>query len=75
MMSTRPATTTATALPHVEAGLAGLTHAASAAERPAYRYAGDGHWLPANAAAHEECRRWNEYAERVTRLSAARRRA
>ncbi len=31
-------------------------------ERPQYRYAGDGRFLPANEAAREECRRWNHYA-------------
>ena len=33
--------------------------------RPAYRYVGDGRFLPANEAAHEECRRWNAWADDV----------
>ncbi len=38
---------------------------------PAYAYVGNGRWLPANKAAHEEIRRWNEYAAMVTARSAA----
>jgi len=42
-------------------------------ERPVYRYAGEGRFLPANDAAREECRRWNDYAsiwnERTARRS------
>jgi len=33
------------------------------AERTAYVYVGNGKFEPANAAAHEECRRWNTYAD------------
>ena len=32
-------------------------------EQPAYRYAGDGKFEPANAAAHEEVRCWNDFAD------------
>ncbi len=34
-------------------------------ESPAYRYAGNGTFLPANAAAHEECRRFNAWVDEV----------
>jgi len=37
-----------------------------ATQEPQYRPAGDGRFLPANRAAREECRRWNEYAEAWT---------
>jgi len=51
---------------------AGTTLAAPLVEdRPAYRYEGDGRWLPANEAAHEECRLWNAYAAMITARSAA----
>jgi hypothetical protein len=36
-----------------------------AAERPTYRYAGDGRFLPDNQAAIEECRRFNVWADQV----------
>jgi len=42
-----------------------------AAERAAYAYVGDGKFEPANAAAHDECARWNEYATMMTARSAA----
>jgi hypothetical protein len=38
-------------------------------DQPAYRYGGDGRFHPANHAAHEEVRQWNEYAERVMRAA------
>jgi len=43
-----------------------------AKDRPAYRYEGDGRWLPANEAAHEECRLWNAYADTMNARTAAR---
>jgi len=52
------ATTTAAASQDAGAG------ATLFSERPQYTYAGDGRWLPANQAAHDECRRWNAYADR-----------
>ncbi len=61
------ATTTATALSHVEAGPAVLL----VEEQPAYRYMGDGRFEPANAAAHAECAAWNTYAAMITARSAA----
>jgi len=36
-----------------------------AAESAAYVYVGNGKFEPANAAAHEECRRWNAWVEEV----------
>jgi len=35
-----------------------------AAERPTYRYAGEGRFLPNNQAAIEECAAWNTFADR-----------
>jgi len=32
--------------------------------RPAYRYVGDGRWLPSNQAALDECAAWNTFADR-----------
>ena len=46
-----------------------------AEEQPAYHYAGDGRFLPANAAAHEECRRFNAWADTVNARTAATRSA
>ncbi len=64
----RPTTVTTTKAPaSQDAGAA----AEIAAERPTYRYAGDGRFLPANAAAVEECAAWNEYAGRIMARSAA----
>ncbi len=60
-MRALPATTTTTItsapLPPHEVGAA-----VALDERPQYRYAGDGRFLPANEPAREECWRWNEYA-------------
>jgi len=68
-MSSVPATPTTmtTALPHIEAGLAGPTHD----NQPQYRHVGGGRFLPANKEAHEEVRRWNEFATFITARSAA----
>ena len=52
------ATTTTPAL-RVDAGPA----APHAADRPLYRPIGGGKFEPANAAAIEEIRRWNDYAD------------
>jgi hypothetical protein len=57
-----PITATTTKALHVDAGPA-VTFAI--AERPEYRYIGGGRFEPANAAAHEECRRWNAWADEV----------
>jgi len=43
-----------------------------AAERAAYIYVGNGKFEPANAAAHEECRRWNAYADAWNTYTATR---
>jgi hypothetical protein len=52
---------------------AGIVPAAPLAEdRPAYRYAGEGRFLPANDAAHEECRLWNAYADTMNARTARR---
>jgi len=40
-------------------------HAAGLDEQPAYRMAADGRFLPANAAAIEECRRFNAWVDEV----------
>ncbi len=40
---------------------------------PAYRYVGEGRFLPANAAAHEECRRFNAWVDDVNARAANRR--
>jgi len=42
------------------------------AERPEYRYIDGGRFEPANAAAHEECRRWNAYADAWNARTASR---
>ncbi len=59
-MRTLTATTT-TAPASCDAGAA----AAFFSERPEYRYAGDGRFLPANQAAIDECRRFNAWVEEV----------
>jgi len=66
MMNTLTAATTATTLHHVDAGLA----TAPLVEQAECKYAGNGHFLPANQAAHDECRRWNDYAERWNQRTA-----
>jgi len=57
-----PATPTATAASVMLA-------APLADEAPAYRYAGDGRFLPANATAQEECRRFNAWVDQVNARS------
>ncbi len=66
MQTLSTATTTAPA--SYDAGVA----APLFSERPAYRYAGDGRFLPDNEAAHEEVRRWNTYADLWNARTAAR---
>ena len=46
-----------------------------AEDRPAYHYAGDGRFLPANVAAWREVNAWNEHATLITARSAAARSA
>jgi len=41
-------------------------------DRPQYRHVGGGRFLPANAAAHEECRRFNAWADQVNARTARR---
>jgi hypothetical protein len=41
-------------------------------DRPQYRYASDGRFLPANAAARAECERWNAWASEVNGRAARR---
>ncbi len=43
-----------------------------AAERAAYVYVGAGKFEPANDAAHEECRLWNDYADAINARTARR---
>ena len=63
-MNTSTATTTTAA---------SLTLAAPLADdRPAYRYEGNGRFMPANQAAHEECAAWNAYADTMNARTAAR---
>ncbi len=64
-------TTTATTSPAASMTLV----APVAEEQPAYRYAGHGAFLPANAAAVKECDDWNTYAAMITTRSAAARSA
>lgn len=59
-MTTHTATTHAAPASH-DAGAAATLFS----ERPAYRYAGDGRFLPANAAAVEECHRFNAWVDEV----------
>ncbi len=40
------------------------------ADLPAYRYAGDGRFLPANEAARQECAAWNAWAAQVNARTA-----
>ncbi len=40
-------------------------------DRPAYRYAGDGRWLPCNQSAIDECAAWNRYADTINARTAA----
>ncbi len=56
-----PTTATTTVPASSDAG----TAAEIAAERPTYRYAGEGRFLPANEQAREECRRFNAWVEEV----------
>jgi len=44
-------------------------------DRPAYRYGGNGRFLPANGAAWREVERWNAYADLWNKRTANRRTA
>ncbi len=55
-----------TALHHIDAGLATTV----SSDHPQYRHVGAGRFLPANDAAREECRRWNQYADMVNARTA-----
>ncbi len=58
----RAITTSPTAaLHHVDAGL----DTTVSSDHPQYQHVGAGRFLPANDAALEECRRWNQYADMV----------
>jgi len=59
-------TSTTTALHHVDAG----PGATPTSDRPPYHHVGAGRFLPANDAAREECRRWNQYADLVNARTA-----
>ncbi len=61
-MSPITATTTAAALPHVDAGPAAQL---AATDQPQYRPIGGGKFAPANQAAIEEFRRFNAWADEV----------
>ena len=65
MMRAIPTSPT-TALHHVDAG----PGATRPSDRPQYQHVGGGRFLPANEAAHEECRRWNQYADMVNARTA-----
>jgi len=41
-------------------------------DRPAYRYAGEGRFLPANQSARDECAAWNRYADTINARTARR---
>ena len=41
-------------------------------DQPQYAYVGEGRFLPANAAAREECRLWNDYADAINARTASR---
>ncbi len=62
-MNTSTATTSTAASAMLAAPLA--------EEQPAYRYAGQGAFLPANAAAWREVNAWNEYAAMINARTAA----
>ncbi len=51
-------TSTATTTHFVE-----LIPQSATSDRPAYRYAGEGRFVPANEAARDECAAWNAYAD------------
>jgi len=57
----RSITATTTAPASQDAGAAATLFSGS----PEYAYAGEGRWLPANEAAHEECRRFNAWVDEV----------
>jgi len=61
-------TSTATTSTH----LAELIPQGATSDCPAYRYAGEGRFLPANDAARLECARWNAYADTMNARTAAR---
>jgi len=44
-------------------------------KQPRYQHVGEGRFLPANAAAHEECRLWNAYADTINARTATTRSA
>ncbi len=52
-----------------------LLAAPRAEEQPAYRYAGDGRFLPANQSAIDECAAWNRWADTINARTAATRSA
>ena len=58
-------TSPTTALHHVDAE----PGATRTSDRPQYHHVGGGRFLPANDAAREECRRWNQYADLVMGVS------
>lgn len=67
-MNTTPTPTTVPA-PHISAGL-GVPPIVPIAptvpdEEPRYRHIGNQRFVPANDAAREEVRRWNDYATRI----------
>ncbi len=60
--------TTSTATTSTAAGT--MPAAPLADDRPAYRYEGNGTFLPANAAAVKECDDWNRYADTMNARTA-----
>ncbi len=74
MRTLSPTVTAITAAPSASVVMQGEgTAAMLIADEPAYRYAGDGRFLPANAAAHAECAAWNRWATEVNGRAARRR--
>lgn len=65
-MNTSTATTTAASV---------MLAVPLAEEQPAYRYAGEGRFLPANQSALDECAAWNTFADRWNARTAATRSA
>jgi len=74
MRALSPTATAITAAPSASVVMQGEgTAAMLIADEPAYRYAGAGRWLPANAAAHAECAAFNRWASEVNARAARRR--
>ena len=74
MRALSPTATTITAPPPASRPMQGEgTAAMLIADESQYRYAGDGGFLPANAAARQECAAFNRWATEVNDRAARRR--